>query len=125
MTFTKPSTLNDAFLRRSTLYNSSVFIETATDGLNGAFPMKPRLARTMAVVSSSARDTLTDVERVYILITAILMSAMFGVSWLSELDGRGGGRFRVSAQVVGRWGLELSAASLTGVACARSLVVPV
>lgn len=39
-------------------------METATVGLNGAFPMKPRSASADAVVSSSVDETLTDVDNV-------------------------------------------------------------
>lgn len=64
MTFTKASILNDGFRRRKIRYSLRVFIETAMEGLNGAFPIKPTSASADAVVSSSVGENLTDVDRV-------------------------------------------------------------
>ena len=39
-------------------------METATEGLNGTFPIKPRSASAEAVVSLPVDETLTDVDSV-------------------------------------------------------------
>ena len=58
--------LNDGFRRRKTRYSLSVLMEMATEGLNGAFPMKPSSVSADAVVSSPVDETLIliDVESV-------------------------------------------------------------
>ena len=83
-------------------------METATEGLNGTFPIKPSSASADAVVSVPTDETLIliDVESVYISMAAISMSlsGRGGLKLLGLSPGLSGGRGErgfVRAEVVG------------------------